>query len=187
MSLALWSPILFTYLNINRCWHGDFSSCRTEVKAPSKPQELTQCVHQSFSISVVHVTRLRFLLRSLELQLHLQQVTIALWMESSVWEERAQDSVFNKCRALLICCPEQKPEENTTSMFLLQQISLPGKTFLHFFCMRVLIVAISTLSIPKIISCGKDLISFNSNNNFSNSRHFLPMCLHFGIETNYMF
>lgn len=111
----------------------------------------------------------------------------SLWIESSVWEEWAQDSVFNKCSALLSCCSEQKPEENTTSMFLLQQISLPGKTFLHFFCMCVLMVAISTLSIPKIISCGKDLISFNSNNNFSNSCHFLPMFLHFGIEPNYMF
>lgn len=30
-------------------------------------------------------------------------------------------------------CSDQKPEEVTTSMFVLQQISLPGKTFSHFF------------------------------------------------------
>lgn len=55
-------------------------------------------------------------------------------------------------------CSDQKPEEVTTSMFVLQQISLPGKTFSHFFCVCILMVAIPTLSIPEIISCGKDLI-----------------------------
>lgn len=55
-------------------------------------------------------------------------------------------------------CSDQKPEEVTTSMFVLQQISLPGKTFSHFFFVCVLMVAIPTLSIPEIISCGKDLI-----------------------------
>lgn len=45
---ASWSPIFFTHLNTNRCWHRYFPSHRSEVKALSKPRELTsQCIHQS--------------------------------------------------------------------------------------------------------------------------------------------
>lgn len=75
---ASWSSTFFMYLQNNRHRHRYSSSCKTEVKEPSKPQELTsQSLSQSIWISIAQVTRLQFLLQGLELLLHLQKVTTA--------------------------------------------------------------------------------------------------------------